>query len=140
MSIELAMQIATKAHEGQFDKGGKPYINHPIAVFEMVEGEDAKMVALLHDVIEDSETTLDDLRAAGFSENIVSAVDCLTKRDEEVYENYLVRVRKNHIARDVKRADLIHNMDTSRLTEVTEDDLKRFQKYSNAVSVLMKSI
>ena len=136
--LELAGQIAAKAHAGQTDKGGQPYINHPTAVAGMVSSETEKIVALLHDVVEDSTITLDDIRDAGFNMEVVTALDCLTKRTGEAYEEYLSRVAGNDIARAVKLADLTHNMDTSRLPDLSEQDLKRLKKYKYAVATLSK--
>lgn len=134
--FELAKQIAAVAHDGQTDKAGQPYINHPIAVADKVSSDTEKVVALMHDVIEDSATTLDDIRKAGFSEDIIEALDCITKRDNEAYDDYLLRVASNGIAKTVKMADIAHNMDTTRLINITEKDLKRLQKYEYAISVL----
>ena len=118
---DVALKIASDAHKGQVDKAGVDYIQHPIYVASLVTDEKAKVVALLHDVIEDSAYTLADLRARGFTEEIVTAVATLT----------------NSIARKVKLADLQHNSDLTRLSKVNEDDLKRVQKYQAAITFLM---
>ena len=134
--LKCAMQIAENAHANQIDKAGQPYINHPIAVANKLNGEIEKIVALLHDVVEDSATTLEDIRKAGFDEYVVKALDCITKRKGESYDDYLLRVKNNDIAKMVKLADLSHNMDMSRLPSLTDKDLERLKKYEYAVSVL----
>ena len=134
--LKLARRIAMTAHVNQTDKAGQPYINHPIAVADKVGGETEKIVALLHDVVEDTAFTLDDIHNAGFGEDVIAALDCITKRDGEPYADYLSRVAGNKIARAVKLADLAHNMDISRLPILTEKDLKRLKKYEYAVAML----
>ena len=96
--VQLANEIAAKAHAGQVDKAGKAYIHHPLAVASFVETNDEKTVALLHDVVEDTPVTLSDLCDAGFSEAVVHAVDCVTKRDGEPLRDYLCRVKSNPLA------------------------------------------
>ena len=134
--IERARVIAVAAHAGQMDKAGKPYIEHPLAVAEKLRGEREKIVALLHDVVEDSPVTLEDIRQAGFGEEVVAALECITKRAGEAYGEYLARVMSNPIARSVKLADLAHNMDLSRFETMTERDWQRHRKYEHAVAVL----
>lgn len=118
-TIEKALQIAAKAHEGQKDKEGLPYILHPLRVMLKVEGE-ARIMAVLHDVIEDTSVTADDLRRAGFSEKIVAAVLCVTHRKDEPYADYVVRCKNNKVARRVKLADL---EDNSRLDRIWQEQL-----------------
>lgn len=137
--IIKAFQIAYNAHKGQFDKGGNPYILHPIMVALNVESDDEKIVALLHDVVEDTGTTLDDLWEAGFSDRIIEAVDVLTKKDSENYEDYLCRVKENELAKNVKIADLRHNSDVSRLKTVNEKDVARITKYLKALCYLLNA-
>src|SRR4029077_11078299 len=98
-TIEKALQIAAHAHEGQKDKEGLPYILHPLRVMSRVEGEKAQIVAVLHDVVEDTKVTLDDLRRAGFSAEILAAVQCVTHRKEEPYAVYVIGCKHNPIAR-----------------------------------------
>src|SRR5277367_503519 len=105
-TIEKALQIAAKAHEGQKDKEGQPYILHPLRAMMSVEGEEAQIVAVLHDVIEDTPVTADDLRQAGFSIQIITAVLCVTHQKNTSYADYVVRCKGNEIARQVKLADL----------------------------------
>ena len=135
-SLTLAQTIATEAHRGQVDKGGKPYITHPAAVASMVETEEEKTAAWLHDVVEDTSVTLEDLRRHGFSERIVSAVDAVTRRKGEDRQAYLERVAENDIAINVKLADLRHNSDISRIPHVTEKDRERVSKYAEEIAYL----
>jgi (p)ppGpp synthase/HD superfamily hydrolase len=110
--LKLAIEIAAKAHAGQYDKQEQPYIQHPIAVMWAVEafGDEAKMVAVLHDVVEDTSVTLDDLRQQGIPEVVVVAVDAISKRKGESYETYLSRVQENDLAFKVKVEDIKHNL------------------------------
>ena len=128
-NVSKALKISTRAHRGQLDKAGKPYINHPKTVARMLGTEEAQTVALLHDVIEDTNVTLDDLKEAGFSDDIITAVDCLTQRDRERREEYIMRVSKNPLATMVKLADLKHNQDLSRIKNPSEKDFERVARY-----------
>ena len=134
--LNKALVIAYHAHDGQFDKGGMPYILHPVTVALHVDSVDEKMVALLHDVVEDSSYSLDDLKKEGFPAHIIEAVDIITKKDGESYDSYLEKVKSNDLARKVKIADITHNSDRSRIKEISEKDLKRFKKYEKALSYL----
>ena len=134
--LRKAIQLANDAHAGQLDKGGHPYIDHPIAVAGKLNSEDEKIVALLHDTIEDTNLTLEIIAKAGFSSYVVHAVDCLTKRTGESYKDYIDRINGNSLARNVKIADIDHNMDLSRLKYVTNADKIRLEKYSKALAVL----
>lgn len=133
---QQALAIAKDAHKGQVDKAGVDYIQHPLFVASLVEGELAKTVGLLHDVVEDSDWTLEDLRKEGLPEEVVQAVGILTKKRNENYEEYILRVKQNPLARQVKLADLKHNSDLSRLANVTDRDRKRVAKYQKAISFL----
>ena len=130
-----AMIIAYNAHKNQVDKSGVPYIYHPIHVAEQMDTEEECVVALLHDVVEDSNITLDDL-SKYFDSTVIEALRVLTKKNDDNYEEYIKRVKTNEIATIVKLKDLEHNMDLTRLDEVTEDDLKRNEKYEDAISYL----
>jgi len=131
-TIEKALQIAAKAHEGQVDKEGLPYILHPLRVMNSVEGESARIVAVLHDVIEDTAVTEDDLRQQGFGESVLAAVRCVTHRKGEPYADYVVRCKANEVARQVKLADLEDNSRLGR-TILRPDrigtDLARIRRY-----------
>lgn len=126
------MEIAAQAHAGQKDKAGDPYLLHPLRMMLRMRSAEARMAAVLHDVVEDSEWTLDALRAEGFPEEVVEAVDCLTHREGESYESFVKRVKVNDIARQVKLVDLEDNMNLKRLNEVTSKDLARLEKYHRA--------
>ena len=134
--VDLALSIARKAHEGQLDKAGVDYIEHPIYVASQVDTEEEKAVALLHDVIEDSPVSAEELLQAGLPETVVTAVQVLTKKKEQDYQIYLETVKKNPLARVVKLADLKHNSDLSRLSSITEKDRERLKKYKKAIDFL----
>ena len=135
-TLETCEFIARIAHKGQVDKSGTDYINHPFAVARCVETEDEKCVALLHDVLEDSTFTADDLRAAKIPNKIIEAVKILTHKDGVSYDDYISQIKQNELARKVKMSDLTHNMDLSRLNEATDKDLKRKEKYERAFAFL----
>lgn len=134
--LKKAIIIASTAHCGQKDKGGKPYIEHPKAVADMLGGTREKIVAMLHDVIEDTNVTSEFLLEQGFPEDIVDAVVLLSKNPETNYEEYLKAVKANPLARIVKLADLTHNSDLSRIPNPTEKDIKRKEKYLRAIKSL----
>ena len=136
--VDLALSIARKAHEGQLDKAGVDYIEHPIYVASQVDTEEEKAVALLHDVIEDSPVSAEELLQAGLPETVVTAVQVLTKKKEQDYQTYLETVKKNPLARVVKLADLKHNSDLSRLTSITKKDRERLKKYKKAIDFLSR--
>lgn len=133
---EKAYKIAKKAHLGQVDKAGEDYIKHPEKVASFVKTDEEKAVAYLHDVIEDTELTLEDLYEYDFSKEVIEAVDIITKKRGEDYQSYLNSVKNNKLARAVKLADLRHNSDLTRLTKVTEKDIKRKEKYQKAIDFL----
>ena len=134
--IDIALAIAKKAHVGQVDKAGVDYIQHPLYVASLVKTEQEKAVALLHDVIEDSDVTVEDLLASGLSNEVVTAVQILTKKKGQSYQEYLEKVKSNNLARVVKLADLKHNSDLLRLKSVTNTDYERVKKYKNAIRYL----
>ena len=135
-NYELAYAIALVAHKGQVDKAGVDYINHPLTVASKCNSEKAKIVALLHDVVEDTKVTLDDLRLF-FDDEIVDAIDLLTHQEGDAYMTYLSRIKNNELARIVKIADLENNMDLSRLPNPTEWDYQRLEnKYKPAYKFL----
>ena len=136
--VDLALSIARKAHEGQLDKAGVDYIEHPIYVASQVDTEEEKAVALLHDVIEDSPVSAEELLIAGLPEEVVTAVQVLTKKKEQDYQTYLETVKKNPLARVVKLADLKHNSDLSRLPSITAKDRERLKKYKKAIDFLSR--
>lgn len=133
--LNRAIEIAAKLHSGQVDKGGNPYILHPLRVmlnFCESESEATKICAVLHDIIEDTYITLADLRAEGFAEEIVTALDCLTKRKNESYDNFISRILTNEIACKVKNGDLADNMDLTRIPNPTAKDRERIEEYRKA--------
>jgi len=137
-----AMRVAYDAHSGQVDKTGLPYIYHPIAVAMQMDTEDEFCAAILHDVIEDSDMTIDDLRAAGFPESVVEAVGLVTDdnsiKSDESYIAYLMAIKQNPLATKVKLADLMHNSNRSRVDEnqIDETMLIRWDRYHNAIKLL----
>jgi (p)ppGpp synthase/HD superfamily hydrolase len=135
--LEDAIALAARAHCGQKDRGGQPYILHVLRVMLRQQDEVARIVAVLHDVLEDTSITLADLREAGYSAEICMAVDCLTRRTGEPYEEMIDRVAANPIARRVKLADLEDNMDMRRLESSDETALARLGKYRAAWGKLM---
>lgn len=134
--LEKAIFIAVTAHKGQIDKGGNPYILHPIRVMISVKTIEEKIVALLHDVLEDSDITIAQLRNEGFSESTLEAIQLLTKTPGCSYEDYLRRIKSNSLALEIKKADLNDNLDNSRLSELTRSDYKRIDKYKKALNLL----
>jgi (p)ppGpp synthase/HD superfamily hydrolase len=131
-TLERAVAIAAEAHVGQRDKAGAVYLLHPLRLMMQMTSEAAMIAAVLHDVVEDSAWTLDQMRAEGFSEEVLSAIDCLTGREGESYEVFIERVKPNPIARQVKLADLADNMNLRRIAEITPKDLARLEKYHRA--------
>lgn len=134
--LELAIKVATKAHKGQLDKGGNPYILHPQAVAASLDSTENKIVAYLHDVVEDTEITLEDLEKMGFTYRIVNSVRILTKSKDISYDDYLKSIKKDSNAWRVKIADIKHNMDISRIPEPTAKDFARIEKYKKALAFL----
>jgi (p)ppGpp synthase/HD superfamily hydrolase len=135
-SLEKAIRIAAQAHEGQRDKAGAPYILHPLRVMMKMATETEHITAVLHDVVEDTDWTMERLHQEGFHEEILAALDCLTRQNGEEYEKFIERVKLNPLAIKVKIADLEDNLDVARLKEVTEADAKRLEKYQQALQML----
>ena len=131
-----AMKLCFAAHKEQVDKSGLPYVHHPFHLAEQMTDEDSTVVALLHDVVEDTEYTLDDLRDMGFPRRITDAIALLTHDKSVPYMEYVRSIGENPLARTVKLADLRHNSDLTRLDAVTDADLKRVQKYWDAIRLL----
>ena len=128
--LNIALKVASEYHAGQVDKAGRDYINHPIAVANLVDTE--------NDIIEDTDMTIEKLKCYGFSADIILAIKTLTKDNECDYFKYLQNVKKDKLARIVKLADLKHNSDLTRLKTVTDEDLKRAEKYRKAIVYLEK--
>lgn len=131
-----ALKLCFDAHKEQTDKSGMPYVFHPFHLAEQMETEDATVVALLHDVVEDTDNTLDDLRELGFGETVLEALKLLTHDDGVDYMEYVQAIKGNPIAKEVKLADLRHNSDISRLDTVDEKALERREKYLQALTLL----
>jgi (p)ppGpp synthase/HD superfamily hydrolase len=135
--LERAIEIAVEAHKGQVDKGGQPYILHPLRVMMSVSGESEKIVAVLHDVVEDSDWTFEALFAEGFSVEVIGALKSVTKESEdEDYDLFIQRAMRNPIGRKVKIADLRDNLDVNRISDITDTDVKRINKYKRALKFL----
>lgn len=134
--LEKAIEIAINAHRGQKDKSGKSYILHPLTLMIGCKNEKQRIVAVLHDVVEDSNYRLEDIMDLGFDIEIIEALDCLTHRKNEDYFDYIKRVKTNELATYVKCLDLVHNCDINRLKTITEKDIKRVEKYTKALQIL----
>jgi MOSC domain-containing protein YiiM len=135
-TLEDALLLAIEAHRGQQDKYGAPYIFHPLRVMCRLETETERMVALLHDVVEDTALTVQDLAEADYPGEVVAAVDHLSRRPGETYADFTLRIRPHPLARRVKLADLQDNMDVRRMSELDEEALTRLRRYRNAWSML----
>jgi (p)ppGpp synthase/HD superfamily hydrolase len=131
-TLEKAILLAVKAHSGQKDKAGAPYILHPIRMMLKMSSERAMMAAVLHDVVEDSLISLEDLRNEGFPGEVLNIVESLTRKDGESYDEFIERVRRNPPAIEVKIADLEDNLDIKRMGSLTPLDLDRIKKYHDA--------
>ena len=132
-----AMKLCYEAHKGQVDKTGVPYVFHPFHVAEQMTDEATTIVALLHDVVEDTDYTLEDIAALGFGQEVVDAVALMTHEDDVPYLEYVARLKDNPLARAVKLADLAHNSDLSRLGEIDEETRCSLEKYSQAKALLV---
>ncbi|HEY7346882.1 MAG TPA: hypothetical protein VH599_01090 [Ktedonobacterales bacterium] len=128
-TLEDALLLAAQAHRGQVDRVGQPYILHVLRVMFRLQSEQEQMLAVLHDLVEDTPYTFDDLRAMGYGEEFLQALDCLTRRSTESYEQFIERASVNPLARRVKLADLEDNMDIRRLPAIDEQDRERLNRY-----------
>lgn len=135
-TLERAIEIAARAHAGQTDKGGHPYILHPLRLMFTLKDRNEQMVAVLHDVIEDTSVTLEELSSEGFSQDILDAVIALTKKEGESRISAAKRAAENAIARVVKLADVRDNMDLSRISELTDKDRIRIKEYEEVRALL----
>lgn len=134
--LKKAIKLAEKYHEGQFDKGGHPYIEHPLRVMEGVESLDEKILAVLHDVLEDCEISRNQLIKEGIPKCLVEKLEFLCKGKNEKYFDYIDRIKADKSTINVKLSDLRDNMNLQRLKEITEKDLKRLEKYKKAKAIL----
>lgn len=131
-----ALKLCFEAHKNQVDKSGIPYVFHPFHLAEQMVTEETTVVALLHDVVEDTNYTLEDLSKKGFGESVIAAISLLTHDDETEYMDYVRAIKENPIAKAVKLADLRHNSDLSRLDVIDEKATLRRQKYLKAIELL----
>ena len=131
-----ALRLCFEAHKKQVDKSGMPYVFHPFHLAEQMQTEETTVVALLHDLVEDTDYTIEDLASMGFSKNITDAIALMTHADDVTYMDYVRRIKNNPIAKVVKLADLKHNSDLTRLDVVDEKALKRKEKYLEAIKIL----
>ncbi|WP_328133386.1 HD domain-containing protein [Brevibacillus laterosporus] len=131
--------MATKAHADQVDKGGNPYILHPLRVMLKMSTEEEMIAAVLHDVIEDTKVNADDLKRAGFTESVIDAVIALTRQDGETYMDFIKRAKQNPIARTVKIRDIEDNCDLTRISNPSDQDHSRMKRYKKAIQELMSS-
>lgn len=133
---KTAMKLCFHAHKDQVDKSGMPYVFHPFHLAEQMPDEETTVAALLHDVVEDTDYTIRDLQSLGFPDNVLEAIALMTHDKAVPYMEYVEKIKKNRIAAVVKRADLIHNSDLSRLDTVDEKALRRVRKYKKAIELL----
>ena len=131
-----AMRLCFQAHKNQLDKSGIPYVFHPIHLAEQMQDEETTLVALLHDVVEDSDYSLEALRAMGFGDSVLEAIALMTHDEKVPYMDYVAKIKPNPIARAVKIADLKHNSDLSRLDAVDDKAMARVEKYARALRLL----
>ena len=135
-TIEKAISLAIEAHKGKVDKAGAPYILHPLRVMFQMETKEEMIAAVLHDVLEDTAITPDQLKEMGFSETVLEALDSVTKRAGETYEDFVRRAALHPIGKKIKLADLRDNMDLSRLEKITDNDIRRVKKYHSALKII----
>lgn len=131
-TLEKAIAIALKAHMGKTDKGGNPYILHPLRVMLSMDTLEERVIGVMHDVLEDSDISTEQLKGNGFSDEIITALKLLKKLKAESYDEYIDKIKNNSLAKKVKKADLIDNMNTKRLLVLTDEDSIRVKKYKKA--------
>ena len=131
-----ALKLCFEAHKEQKDKSGMPYVFHPFHLAEQMQDEDTTVVALLHDIVEDTEYTIEDIAAMGFHARVVAAIALMTHAEDVPYMDYVAKIKDNPIAKAVKLADLTHNSDMTRLDVVDEKAKARIEKYAKALRFL----
>ena len=136
MNLERAIEIAVSAHKGKVDKAGSPYILHPLRIMFSLKSEEEKIVGVLHDVVEDSPWSFEDLIEEGFSENVIRGLNSVTAKKGEDYDSFIRRAYSDPIGRNVKIADVTDNLDIKRIDEPTERDFERLKKYLKALKFL----
>lgn len=134
--LDKAIKIASNTHFGQVDKGGQPYILHPLRLMMKFKNKSEMIIAVLHDVVEDSDYSIDDLKSDGFTTDIIDALSCLTKKNNEKYDDFISRISTNELASKIKIEDLKDNMDITRLKSVEKNDLERIKKYHRSLRFL----
>lgn len=134
-----ALKISFNAHKNQVDKSGMPYVFHPFHLAEQMDDEYSVCVALLHDVVEDTDITIEELIIEGFPKEVINAIELMTHSDSVPYLDYVKIIKNNPIARKVKLADLMHNSDLSRLDKIDDKVLERVAKYKKAIGILQES-
>ncbi len=134
-----ALKISFNAHKNQVDKSGMPYVFHPFHLAEQMVDEYSVCVALLHDVVEDTDITIEELIIEGFPKEVINAIELMTHSDSVPYLDYVKIIKNNPIARKVKLADLMHNSDLSRLDKIDDKVLERVAKYKKAIGILQES-
>ncbi|MBK6877931.1 MAG: phosphohydrolase [Ignavibacteria bacterium] len=140
-TLKRAIEIAFEAHKDQKDKNGEPYIGHVLRVMNMGRTENEKICGVLHDLVEDTEWTFEDLRREGFSKTVIDALTCVTKTSEdEDYDKFIERIEKNRLAVIVKINDLSDNMDVRRFDVIREKDIQRLNKYLRAYRRLTQNL
>lgn len=137
-NTKKALKLCFEAHKNQTDKSGLPYVFHPFHLAEQMETEETTIIALLHDVIEDSDFTIEDLINMGFDKTVTDAIALMTHKDGVEYMDYVSAIKENPLAKTVKLADLKHNSDLTRLDIVDEKALMRKEKYSKAIALLQE--
>lgn len=138
-NLEKAIVIATNAHMGQLDKGGAPYILHPLRVMMRMETIAGKIIALFHDVVEDTHITIEDLMNEGFSGTVLDAIDCVTKRGGETYNEYINRVISNSLSAECKLEDMRDNSNIYRILKVRKEHMRMIAKYHKAAMTILET-
>ena len=136
-NLDKAIAVASKVHAGQLDKAGQPYVLHPLRLMFRFQSDVEMIVAVLHDAVEDSNLALDDLKSLGFSDVVLKALDCLSKRAGETYEEFIERVSENDLAKKIKIEDIKDNLNLTRLNNIIDKDLTRVKKYHQALKFLV---
>lgn len=134
-----ALKFAFDKHKNQLDKSGLPYIFHPFHLAEQMDDEDSTIVALLHDIIEDTDTSIEDIKRLGVSDSVIESLLLLTHNKDIDYFDYVKNLSNNSLAKKVKLADLKHNSDITRLNKVTDKDIERIEKYKKAIEILQNN-
>ena len=138
-TLERAIEIAVEAHKGQKDKAGMPYVLHPLRLMFKMESNNEKIAALLHDVVEDSDWALDDLKKEGFNSDVIEAVSLLTRDEKDSYDEFIQKAVSNPISKNVKIADINDNLDLNRIDKISDKDYIRIKKYHRVLKSITKT-